>query len=123
GGPGTESGAPHHDRGAHAGRGGYRVSPGARRAEGRSRGGGADDGGLECPAARRGRPGGRRGVVGRGRGARAGGRRGGAVVLRAGRVRRPQESGVPASLGLAQLLVRQKPRVAILSTGDEVAEP
>ena len=49
--------------------------------------------------------------------------RAGAVVLAAGSVLRPQEIGVAASLGLAQLLVRQKPRVAILSTGDEVAEP
>ena len=47
----------------------------------------------------------------------------GAVVLSAGTVLRPQEIGVAASLGLAQLVVRQKPRVAILSTGDEVAEP
>ena len=47
----------------------------------------------------------------------------GAVVLPAGTVLRPQEIGVAASLGLAQLVVRQKPRVAILSTGDEVAEP
>ena len=47
----------------------------------------------------------------------------GAVVLPAGGVLRPQEIGVAASLGLAQLLVHRKPRVAILSTGDEVAEP
>jgi len=47
----------------------------------------------------------------------------GSVVLSAGAVLRPQELGVAASLGLPQLLVRQKPRVAILSTGDEVAEP
>ncbi len=47
----------------------------------------------------------------------------GAVVLPAGTVLRPQELGVAASLGLAQLLVRQRPRVAVLSTGDEVAEP
>jgi molybdopterin molybdotransferase len=46
-----------------------------------------------------------------------------AVVLPAGTVLRPQELGVAASLGLSQLLVRQKPRVAVLSTGDEVAEP
>ena len=45
------------------------------------------------------------------------------MVLAAGGVLRPQEIGVAASLGLAQLLVRRKPRVAILSTGDEVAEP
>jgi molybdopterin molybdotransferase len=49
--------------------------------------------------------------------------RAGDVVLAAGGVLRPQEIGVAASLGLAQLLVRQRPRVAILSTGDEVAEP
>jgi len=49
--------------------------------------------------------------------------RAGAVVLGAGSVVRPQEMGVAASLGLARLLVRQRPRVAILSTGDEVAEP
>ncbi len=47
----------------------------------------------------------------------------GQVVLPAGSVLRPQEIGVAASLGLPQLLVRQKPRVAVLSTGDEVAEP
>lgn len=49
--------------------------------------------------------------------------RAGAVVLCAGSLVRPQEMGVAASLGLARLLVRQRPRVAILSTGDEVAEP
>jgi molybdopterin molybdotransferase len=49
--------------------------------------------------------------------------RAGAVVLPAGTVLRPQELGVAASLGLTQLLVRQEPRVAILSTGDEVVEP
>jgi molybdopterin molybdotransferase len=47
----------------------------------------------------------------------------GATVVRAGSVLRPQEIGVVASLGLVQLLVRQRPRVALLSTGDEVAEP
>jgi molybdopterin molybdotransferase len=47
----------------------------------------------------------------------------GAVVVAAGAVLRPQEMGVLASLGLAQILVRQRPRVGILSTGDEVAEP
>ena len=47
----------------------------------------------------------------------------GVAVLAAGDVLRPQELGVAASLGLPQILVRQKPRVAILSTGDEVAEP
>ncbi len=49
--------------------------------------------------------------------------RAGAVVIEAGTVLRPQELGVIASLGFPQVLVRQKVRVAILSTGDEVAEP
>ena len=49
--------------------------------------------------------------------------RAGGVILAAGTVVRPQEIGVAASLGLPQLLVRQRPRVAVLSTGDEVAEP
>jgi len=49
--------------------------------------------------------------------------RAGEVVLSAGIVLRPQELGVAASLGLPQLCVRQRPRVAIVSTGDEVAEP
>ena len=49
--------------------------------------------------------------------------RAGTVVLPAGVALRPQELGVAASLGLPQLLVRQKARVAILSTGDEVTEP
>ncbi len=49
--------------------------------------------------------------------------RAGSVVLAAGRVLRPQELGVAASLGFPQILVRQRPRVAVLSTGDEVVEP
>ena len=47
----------------------------------------------------------------------------GTVVIAAGSVLRPQELGLIASLGFPQVLVRQRPRVAILSTGDEVAEP
>jgi molybdopterin molybdotransferase len=47
----------------------------------------------------------------------------GSVVVSAGTVLRPQEIGVVASLGLRQLLVSRRPRVALLSTGDEVAEP
>ncbi|MFQ5827890.1 MAG: gephyrin-like molybdotransferase Glp [Candidatus Methylomirabilia bacterium] len=47
----------------------------------------------------------------------------GATVIGAGSVLRAQELGLIASLGLPQILIRQKPRVAILSTGDEVAEP
>ena len=49
--------------------------------------------------------------------------RAGSVVVPAGSVLRPQELGVAASLGFPQILVRQRPRVAILSTGDEVVEP
>jgi molybdopterin molybdotransferase len=47
----------------------------------------------------------------------------GTVVIEAGAVLRPQELGLIASLGHPQVLVRRRPRVAILSTGDEVAEP
>lgn len=47
----------------------------------------------------------------------------GATVIAAGSALRPQELGLIASLGFPQVLVRQRPRVAILSTGDEVAEP
>ncbi len=47
----------------------------------------------------------------------------GTVVIEAGSVLRPQELGLIASLGFPQVLVRRRPRVAILSTGDEVAEP
>jgi molybdopterin molybdotransferase len=49
--------------------------------------------------------------------------RAGSVVLSAGSVLRAQELGVVASLGFPQVLVRQRPRVAVLSTGDEVVEP
>jgi molybdopterin molybdotransferase len=49
--------------------------------------------------------------------------RAGTTVIAAGSVLRPQEIGVIASLGQRQLLVSQRPRVALLSTGDEVAEP
>ena len=47
----------------------------------------------------------------------------GTVVVEDGTVLRPQEIGLIASLGLCQVAVRGRPRVAILSTGDEVAEP
>jgi molybdopterin molybdotransferase len=47
----------------------------------------------------------------------------GTVVIEAGTVIRPQELGLIASLGQSQVLVSQRPRVALLSTGDEVAEP
>ncbi len=47
----------------------------------------------------------------------------GAVVVEAGAVLRPQELGLIASLGLPTVVVSQRPRVAVISTGDEVAEP
>ncbi|HEY3064663.1 MAG TPA: gephyrin-like molybdotransferase Glp [Methylomirabilota bacterium] len=47
----------------------------------------------------------------------------GSVVLEAGTALRPQDIGLAASLGLCAVLVHRRPRVALLSTGDEVAEP
>jgi molybdopterin molybdotransferase len=44
----------------------------------------------------------------------------GEVVLRAGAVVRPAEVGVLASLGRTRVWVFRRPRVAVLSTGDEV---
>ncbi len=49
--------------------------------------------------------------------------RAGAVVLARGTVLRPQELGLLASLGFREVEVHLRPRVAILSTGDEVVEP
>jgi molybdopterin molybdotransferase len=43
-------------------------------------------------------------------------------VLAPGRVLRPQEIGVLASLGYEAVLVHRQPRVAILATGDELLE-
>ena len=45
------------------------------------------------------------------------------IVIEAGSVLRPQEIGLITSLGIWQLEVHRRPRVALLSTGDEVAEP
>jgi len=47
----------------------------------------------------------------------------GSVILRAGRRLRPQDVGLAASVGLAALSVRTPLRVALFSTGDEVASP
>lgn len=47
----------------------------------------------------------------------------GGIVIERGTVLRPQEIGLVTSLGLWQLAVHRRPRVALLSTGDEVAEP
>jgi len=49
--------------------------------------------------------------------------RAGQVVIPAGRVLRPSEVGVLASIGLAEVPVYRRPVVAIVSTGDEVTEP
>jgi molybdopterin molybdotransferase len=44
----------------------------------------------------------------------------GAVVLRAGRVLRPQDVAVLASLGATPVAVQRRPRVAVVVTGDEL---
>ncbi|MBS7661268.1 molybdopterin molybdotransferase MoeA [Pseudomonas lalucatii] len=44
-------------------------------------------------------------------------------VLAAGTRLGPIELGLAASLGVAELAVRRRPRVAVLSTGDELVEP
>lgn len=49
--------------------------------------------------------------------------RAGTVVIPAGRVIRPSEIGVLASLGLQEVTVYRRPVVAILSTGDEITPP
>lgn len=47
----------------------------------------------------------------------------GTIVLRSGTIVRPQEIGLLAGLGRASVRVVRRPRVAILSTGDELAQP
>jgi molybdopterin molybdotransferase len=47
----------------------------------------------------------------------------GAAVMEPGRVMRPSEIGVLASMGLSQVEVYRRPVVAILSTGDEITAP
>ncbi|MFA6148553.1 MAG: gephyrin-like molybdotransferase Glp [bacterium] len=49
--------------------------------------------------------------------------RAGAQVIPEGTVLRPPQIGLLASFGLAMVPVYRKPRVAILSTGDELVEP
>jgi molybdopterin molybdotransferase len=48
--------------------------------------------------------------------------RAGETVLEAGRLLRPADVGLLASLGLSMLRVARRPRVAILSTGDELVD-
>ncbi len=47
----------------------------------------------------------------------------GETVLRAGQVLSSREIGVLAALGLAEVPVYRRPRVAVISTGDEVVAP
>ena len=47
----------------------------------------------------------------------------GAQILPAGHVLRPQDLGGLLALGLTEVVVAQRPRVAILATGDEVVPP
>ncbi|UCB53771.1 MAG: molybdopterin molybdotransferase MoeA [Thiotrichales bacterium] len=47
----------------------------------------------------------------------------GSVVLEAGTLIRPQEQGLLASVGLADIKVRRKLKVATFFTGDELVEP
>jgi molybdopterin molybdotransferase len=49
--------------------------------------------------------------------------RSGETVLAAGAVLRPQEFGLLATVGKATFSIYRQPRVALLSTGDEVVEP
>lgn len=47
----------------------------------------------------------------------------GATLVRAGTVIRPQEMGALAGIGLVSCPVVRKPRVGIMSTGDEIIDP
>ena len=46
----------------------------------------------------------------------------GQVVLQKGRRLKPQDLGLLAMLGVANVQVHKKPRVALLSSGDELLE-
>jgi molybdopterin molybdotransferase len=47
----------------------------------------------------------------------------GELVLEAGRVLRPADIGLLAGLGITEIAVARRPRVAIVSTGDELVAP
>ena len=47
----------------------------------------------------------------------------GRPALQAGRVLRPADLGLVASLGIAEVTVRRRPEVAIVATGDELVPP
>ncbi|MBL8100146.1 MAG: molybdopterin molybdotransferase MoeA [Anaerolineales bacterium] len=46
----------------------------------------------------------------------------GEIVLQKGRILKPQDLGLLATLGIAEVEVYQKPKVALLSSGDELLE-
>lgn len=47
----------------------------------------------------------------------------GSVVLKAGKYLEPQDLGLVASVGLPELIVKRRFKVAVFSTGDELKEP
>lgn len=47
----------------------------------------------------------------------------GELVIRSGTLLTPRETGVLAALGITKVPVYKKPRVAVISTGDEIVEP
>lgn len=47
----------------------------------------------------------------------------GELVLRRGEILQPQDAGILASLGFETVKVYRKPKVAVISTGDELVEP
>jgi molybdopterin molybdotransferase len=47
----------------------------------------------------------------------------GDIVLRKGKLIQPQDIGVMASVGRTKILVKRRPKVGIISTGDELVEP
>jgi len=49
--------------------------------------------------------------------------RAGDKILKAGRLLRPQDVGLLSALGCGEVPVRRRPRVAVISTGDELVEP
>lgn len=48
--------------------------------------------------------------------------RGGEVVLRRGEILQPQDAGVIASIGIDKVKVYRKPKVAVITTGNELVE-
>jgi molybdopterin molybdotransferase len=47
----------------------------------------------------------------------------GETILKQGRLIRPQDISVMASVGCTSLTVRKKPKISVISTGDELVEP